>query len=182
MISARYLNFHTHPWHGVAARSLARQHQAPKISTRLTNGLHNIASETPECADYGVAFLHDGKLRCGDSGIAYSDDYWQEGQAFSSELLLTQHRRVPGALSAMKLHGLVDTGSEVRVKGASPRAAWCGSRFGYRRSRTEEFNLTQSIDRRPASKMRSYQISGLARVKFYPSKKNMSAAQLSELL
>ncbi|RYE98886.1 MAG: hypothetical protein EOO77_36425, partial [Oxalobacteraceae bacterium] len=85
-----------------------------EFAVALPNGLFKVAFETPTGADYGVAYLHDGKLRGGDSGMAYLGTYKQEGQLFSAEMSVTQHRHVPGAVSALgfndmvvELHGIV---------------------------------------------------------------------------
>ena len=67
----------------------------------LPNGLYKLAFETPAGTDYGVAHLSDGRLRGGDSGMAYVGSYRAEGPLFSAELSVTQHRRVPGAVSAL---------------------------------------------------------------------------------
>jgi hypothetical protein len=96
----------------------------------LTNGLYKLTFETPTGADYGVAYLHNGKLRGGDSGMAYLGTYKQEGQLFSAEMSVTQHRHVPGAVSALgfndmvvELRGLVDNSSVVTVRGTSPETS-----------------------------------------------------------
>ena len=96
----------------------------------LPNGLFKVAFETPTGADYGVAYLHDGKLRGGDSGMAYLGTYKQEGKLFSAEMSVTQHRHVPGAVSALgfndmvvELHGMVDDRSVVTVCGTSPETS-----------------------------------------------------------
>lgn len=60
--------------------------------TTMPNGLYKMAFETSTGMDYGVAYLHDGKLRGGDSGMAYLVTYKQEGKLFSAEMSVTQHR------------------------------------------------------------------------------------------
>ena len=98
------------------------------MTASLPNGLYKLAFETRSGAEYGVAYLQDGRLRGGDSGMAYVGTYNQEGQLFSAEMSVTQHRHVPGAVSALglndvlvELHGLVDDASNVvRVQGSSP--------------------------------------------------------------
>jgi hypothetical protein len=101
------------------------------MKPHLPNGLYKLAFESRTGTDYGVAYLSDGKLRGGDSGMAYVGTYTQEGQLFSAEMSVTQHRRVPGAVSALglndvlvELHGLVDDSSNVvRVQGSSPETS-----------------------------------------------------------
>lgn len=95
----------------------------------IPNGLYKIAIETRTGAEYGVAFLHDGRLRGGDSGMAYLGTYRQDGQLFSADLSVTQHRHVPGAVHALglndvrvELHG-VDDANMVRVQGTSPKSS-----------------------------------------------------------
>ena len=98
----------------------------------LPPGLYKLAFSTPAGEEYGTAYLlPDGRLRGGDSGMAYVGTYRQEGALFSAELCVTQHRHVPGAVSALglndvvvHLHGLVDGDSNVvRVQGSSPETA-----------------------------------------------------------
>ncbi len=81
----------------------------------LPNGLYKIAFETASGAEYGVAYLQDGKLRGGDSGMAYVGTYELDGSLLTAELSVSQHRHVPGAVSALgfnnvqvHLCGLVD--------------------------------------------------------------------------
>ena len=97
----------------------------------LPNGLYKIAFETRQGEDYGVAFLLDGKLRGGDGGMAYVGKYEQQGPLFSADISVTQHRHVPGAVSALGLHnvlvqltGVVDGDScVVRVQGSSAESS-----------------------------------------------------------
>lgn len=97
----------------------------------LNNGLYKLAFETRSGAEYGVAYLQDGRLRGGDSGMAYCGTYRVEGQLFSAEMSVTQHRHVPGAVSALglndvlvQLDGVVDADSGVvRVQGSSPESS-----------------------------------------------------------
>jgi hypothetical protein len=106
----------------------------------LPNGLYKLAFETKSGAEYGVAYLQDGRLRGGDSSCAYLGTYKADGQLFSAEMSVTQHRHVPGAVSALGLHdvlvqlrGQVDAGSGVvRVQGSSPESS--AVRFGARLS------------------------------------------------
>ena len=89
----------------------------------LPNGLYKLAVETPTGTDYGVAYLQDGRLRGGDSGMAYVGSYEQIGETFSAELSVTQHRHVPGVVSALgyndvqvQLDGLVgDNSAQLRA-------------------------------------------------------------------
>lgn len=98
------------------------------MTPHLPNGLYKLAFESRTGTDYGVAYLHEGKLRGGDSGMAYLGTYTQDGQLFSADVFVTQHRHVPGAVSVLglndlrvELHGLVDSESfMVRVRGSSP--------------------------------------------------------------
>jgi hypothetical protein len=97
----------------------------------LPDGLYKLAFETRAGTDYGVAHLRDGRLRGGDSSCAYVGSYRAEGQLFSAEMTVTQHRHVPGAVSALGLHdvlvelyGTLDgDGGVVRVQGSSPESS-----------------------------------------------------------
>jgi len=55
-------------------------------SANLPNGLYKIVFKTPACTDYGVVYLADGRLRGGDSGMAYVGHYRTEGRLFSAEM------------------------------------------------------------------------------------------------
>jgi hypothetical protein len=94
----------------------------------LPSGLYKIAFETRAGTDYGVAHLHDGRVRGGDSGMAYVGSYRVEGQLFSADMSVTQHRHVPGAVSALglndvlvQLHGVLDDSGVLQVQGQQPR-------------------------------------------------------------
>ncbi len=65
------------------------------MADQLPNGLYKLSFKTRSGAEYGVAYLQDGRLRGGDSGMAYLGTYRREGQLFSAELSNTQHRHVP---------------------------------------------------------------------------------------
>lgn len=93
----------------------------------LPNGLYKIAFETPAGVEYGVAYLQDGKLRGGDSGMAYLGTYSLDGDLLSAEVSVSQHRHIPGAVSALglnnlqvHLNGLIDDANVVRLTGTSP--------------------------------------------------------------
>ena len=96
----------------------------------LPNGLYKLAFVTPSGTDHGVAYLHDGRLRGGDSGMAYVGGYRVEGRLFSAEMSVTQHRHVPGAVSALglndvmvHLHGVLDDSGLLTVQGSSPETS-----------------------------------------------------------
>ncbi|RYD68597.1 MAG: hypothetical protein EOP58_00100 [Sphingomonadales bacterium] len=96
----------------------------------LPNGLYKIAFETKAGTDYGVLYLHDGKIRGGDSSCCFVGTARTEGQLFSAEMTVTQHRHVPGAVSALglndvlvHLHGVMDDSSVLTVRGSSPETS-----------------------------------------------------------
>jgi hypothetical protein len=68
----------------------------------LPAALYKLTFETPTGHDHGVAYLTpDGRIRGGDSGMAYVGTYSQAGERFTAELTITQHRHVPGVVSAL---------------------------------------------------------------------------------
>jgi hypothetical protein len=95
----------------------------------LPNGLYKLAWDTPSGAEYGVAVLYDGKLRGGDSGMAYVGSYRQQGQLFTAEMSVTQHRHIPGAVAALGLQDVlveltgVAEDASVHVRGSSPESS-----------------------------------------------------------
>ena len=96
----------------------------------LPKGLYKLAFETPAGTDYGVAHLQGRRLRGGDSGMAYVGSYRVEGPLFSAKMSVTQHRHVPGAVSALglndvlvQLHGVLDDSSMLTVRGSSPETS-----------------------------------------------------------
>jgi hypothetical protein len=96
----------------------------------LPNGLYKLAFETPTGTDYGVAYLSGGRLRGGDSGMAYVGKYRTEGPLFFAEMSITQHRHVPGAVSALglndvlvELYGVLDDSPVLTVRGSSPETS-----------------------------------------------------------
>lgn len=90
----------------------------------LPNGLYKIAFETPSGTEYGVAYLQDGKLRGGDSGIAYvgsfaSDEMTAHGfRAMTSRLLNESGKWNPDAIERALAHGDTD-----KVRAAYHRGA-----------------------------------------------------------
>lgn len=99
----------------------------------LPNGLYKIAFDTPQGAEYGVMDLRDGRLRGGDGGMCYVGTYRQAGKRFYADLTTTQHRHVPGVVSALghndmrvQLEGDAED-SAVSVQGSSRDAP--GVRF-----------------------------------------------------
>ena len=64
----------------------------------LPNGLYKIAFRSASGTDYGVAYMQDGKLRGGDSGMAYVGSYEQDGDLLTMQLSVTQHRAVAGGI------------------------------------------------------------------------------------
>ncbi len=100
----------------------------------LSPGLYKLAFETPAGTDYGVAYLTpDGRMRGGDSGMAYVGIVRQIGSHITAELSITQHRHVPGVVSALgyndvavQLDGFSDDGSADVVGTSRDRA---GLRF-----------------------------------------------------
>lgn len=64
----------------LAANSFCGGHtQEIALPATLPSGLYKIAFETPSGTEYGVAYLQDGKLRGGDSGMAYVGSYSMDG-------------------------------------------------------------------------------------------------------
>ena len=73
----------------------------------LPNGLYKLAFRSNSGQeDYGVVYLHDGKWRGGDSGMAYTGTYRVTGGWLSAEVTVTQHRHVPGVVSALGYNDL----------------------------------------------------------------------------
>ena len=100
------------------------------MQAALPNGLYKIAFETPSGAEYGVAYLQEGKLRGGDSGMAYVGSYELDAGLLSAEISVSQHRHVLGAVSALgfnnvqiHLNGLVDDTGITRLTGTSPMSS-----------------------------------------------------------
>lgn len=64
----------------------------------LPNGLYQIAFRSAQGTDYGVAYMQDGRLRGGDSGMAYVGSYEQDGDLLTVRLSVTQHRAIAGGI------------------------------------------------------------------------------------
>lgn len=96
----------------------------------VPRGLYKITFETLAGTDYGVVHLHEGRLRGGDSGMAYVGSYRIDGELFVADMSVTQHRYVPGAVSALGLNdvlvqlcGTWDDSGVLQVHGISPESA-----------------------------------------------------------
>jgi len=94
----------------------------------LPNGLYKLALRTSDGTEYGVAVLQDGRLRGGDSGMAYVGSYRQEDDAFAAEVVVTPHRALPGMVSALGYNGVAvqlegkSRDTHARLRGASKDA------------------------------------------------------------
>lgn len=105
----------------------------------LPTGLYKIAFTSTYGADYGVIVLHPGgKLRGGDSGMAYVGTYEQEGDLLTAQVSVTQHRHMPGVVSVLgfndivvEMSGLTEDGA-ARLRGTSSQVP--GVRFEARLS------------------------------------------------
>lgn len=100
----------------------------------LPTGLYKIAFKSSYGTDFGVILLmDDGKLRGGDSGMAYVGTYEQEGDRFTAQVSVTQHRTLPGVVSVLgyndvvvEMTGLTDDAT-AKLRGSSSQVP--GVRF-----------------------------------------------------
>jgi hypothetical protein len=95
----------------------------------LENGLYRVSFQTPLGQGTGVAYLHDGRLRGGDSMMAYVGNYHENGGNFTADVRVYRHSTVPGMTSTLgvdeaDLHvaGTV-SGGNVAGTGQAPQAA-----------------------------------------------------------
>lgn len=100
----------------------------------LPTGLYKVAFKSSYGTDYGVILLlEDGKLRGGDSGMAYVGTYEQEGSLFTAQVSVTQHRDLGGVVSiigyndvVIEMSGLTDDAT-AKLRGTSSQVP--GVRF-----------------------------------------------------
>ncbi len=91
-------------------------------------GLYNIAFQTPLGSGAGVVYLDDGKVRGGDSFIAYHGTYSENGKEM--EALVSTRRHTAGKPSIFGIEGaavtlkgnISDAGEHITVEGSSPQA------------------------------------------------------------
>ena len=57
----------------------------------LRNGSYSVWFRTPQGEGTGVVVLKDGKLIGGDTGIAYTGSYVQEGDKFTASIATERH-------------------------------------------------------------------------------------------
>ncbi len=93
------------------------------------NGLYAIRFSTPLGAGAGVAYLQDGKLRGGDSMMAYVGSYNEVGGQLQADVRAYKHTNVPGMGSVfgtdnvdIHLSGTV-SGGIADLTGSAPQAA-----------------------------------------------------------
>ena len=93
------------------------------------NGLYAIRFSTPLGAGAGVAYLQDGKLRGGDSMMAYVGSYNEVGVPLQADVRAYKHTNVPGMGSVfgtdnvdIHLSGTV-SGGIADLTGSAPQAA-----------------------------------------------------------
>jgi hypothetical protein len=94
----------------------------------IENGLYVVRFNTPMGAGAGVANLHDGKLRGGDSMMAYVGSYSVKDGKLTADVLAYTHTRVPGMESVfgaerveIHLTGAATQGT-AQLTGTSPQA------------------------------------------------------------
>ncbi len=72
----------------------------------MKEGLYKVDFATPAGAGSGVAYLKDGKLRGGDSMIAYVGTYSLEGDKITATVKTQAHSNVPGMASVFGLNNV----------------------------------------------------------------------------
>jgi len=92
------------------------------------SGLYVIRFETPAGAGAGVAYLENGKLRGGDSMMAYVGSFNEAQGGLTADVLAYKHTDVPGMQSVfgvdkveIHLKGTVSGGSAALI-GEAPQA------------------------------------------------------------
>lgn len=74
----------------------------------LSPGLYKLAFHSSYGDEYGVAVLtDDGRVRGGDSGMAYYGTFEQKGDGLRMSVSVTQHRHVPGVVSVLGYNDIV---------------------------------------------------------------------------
>lgn len=91
-------------------------------------GLYAIRFQTPFGGGAGVAYLEDGKLRGGDSMMAYVGSYNENKGTLNADVHAYVHTNVPGMTSVfgvdqvdIHLHGTV-SGGNANLTGTAPQA------------------------------------------------------------
>lgn len=91
-------------------------------------GLYAIRFQTPFGEGAGVAYLDGGKLRGGDSMMAYVGSYSESSDSLNADVRAYKHTNVPGMASVfgvdqvdIHLEGTVNGGS-ASLKGTAPQA------------------------------------------------------------
>ena len=91
----------------------------------VPNGLYKIAFRSAHGTDYGVAYMLDGRLRGGDSEMAYVGSYEMDGDLLTVQLSVTQHRAAAGIGNVfgyqniqVEMAGIVDNG-RLSLRGSS---------------------------------------------------------------
>ncbi|MBX5020446.1 hypothetical protein [Rhizobium lentis] len=94
----------------------------------MRNGLYKVTFGTPLGSGTGVVYALDGKIRGGDSMIAYVGEYATDGDQMSAVVITDAHSNVPGMISVLgpskaqiNLVGKT-SGDTVTCQGASPQA------------------------------------------------------------
>ena len=91
-------------------------------------GLYAIRFQTPVGAGAGVAYLENGKLRGGDSMMAYVGTYNEAGGTLNADVRAYKHTNVPDMVSVfgvdqvdIHLQGTV-SGGNAKLTGTAPQA------------------------------------------------------------
>ena len=94
----------------------------------VQDGLYRVTFGTPLGSGYGVAFLSGGKVRGGDTMMAYAGDYASNGDNFTATVHVFKHSDVPDTSSVLgtddanlNISGSI-TGDTIQATGTSPQA------------------------------------------------------------
>lgn len=104
-----------------------RSDKSKKGNPMIEDGLYRVSFRTPQGQGTGVASLQKGKLRGGDSMMAYVGSYNEAKGSFEADVRVYQHSQVPGMTSAigvneadLHISGTVQ-GSNVSGTGQAPQ-------------------------------------------------------------
>ena len=90
----------------------------------MQNGLYKVEFQTPLGAGAGVVFLHDGKIRGGDSAMFYVGKVSEEGDNLTAEVEGRLHTNVP---PTELVFGVNHTHISLKGKGSGNVATLTGS-------------------------------------------------------
>jgi hypothetical protein len=89
----------------------------------LRNGSYSAWFRTPQGEGTGIVVLNDGKMTGGDTVIAYTGSYVEEGDTFTASITTERHTQGQPSVFGIDENDLTLTGKSTRTTASCTRTA-----------------------------------------------------------